>query len=128
MSHTILLVILVGVAAAVGSMLRYAVDQVVQRRTGGVVLPLGTMTVNATGSLVLGVATGLALTGHLSSTGLAVIGAGLCGGLTTFSTWTYETLRLLEDGSVQEALINVVASLALGLALAAAGLFVTTHV
>lgn len=128
MTHAILLVILVGVAAALGSMLRYAVDQVVQRRTGGVVLPLGTMTVNAAGSLVLGLATGLTLKGHLSSVGLAVIGTGLCGGLTTFSTWTYETLRLLEDGSVQEALINVVASLALGLALAAAGLFLASHV
>jgi CrcB protein len=126
-SRALLLVVLVGLGAAVGSMLRYAVDQLVQRRTGGVVLPAGTMIVNAAGSLVLGVVAGLALRGDVSATTVAVVGTGVCGGLTTFSTWTYETLRLLEDGALQEALVNVGASLALGLGLAGAGMFVATH-
>lgn len=112
----------VGAASALGAVLRYTLDRAVQRWTRAALLPWGTMTVNAIGSFVLGAVTGLAATGSVGSTTTAVLGAGLCGGLTTFSTWSYETMRLLEDGALRAAGLNVAASLAVGLALAGAGL------
>jgi CrcB protein len=116
------LTVLVGVFAAIGAVLRYSVDRGVQRLTGGVVVPWGTMAVNASGSLVLGLVAGLAVGGHLGPTAVAVVGAGLCGGLTTFSTWSYETLRLLESGALWEAALNLGLSLLVGLTLAGGAL------
>jgi CrcB protein len=108
-------------AAAVGAPLRYVVDQTIQHRWPGA-FPAGTLTINITGSLLLGLLTGLAAHHGLSPQALTVLGTGLLGSYTTFSTFSYETIRLLEDGAVAEATLNVAASLALGLAAAAAGL------
>lgn len=116
------LLVLFGVAAAVGAALRYSVDRLVQRVTGETVLPWGTLSVNAVGSLLLGLVTGLATDGHLSLTVTAVIGSGLCAGLTTFSTWSYETLRLVQEGAMRAAGVNVALSLVVGLAMAGGGL------
>ena len=119
----------VGVAAAVGAMLRYATDQVVAativaRR--GTAFPLGTFIVNIVGSVLLGAVAGLVLHAGIDPTWRVVLGTGLAGGLTTFSTWTYETVRLLEDGSLREAAANIGVSLAVGLAAASLGYAVTT--
>ena len=108
-------------AAAVGAPLRYVVDQAVQHRWPGA-FPAGTLTVNITGSLVLGLLTGLAVHHGLAPQALTILGTGLLGAYTTFSTFSYETIRLLEDGAVAEAGLNVAGSLALGLAAAATGL------
>jgi len=116
--------LLVMAAAAVGAPLRYVVDQAVQHRREGA-FPLGTFTINATGSLLLGLLTGLARHHGLSAQALTVLGAGLLGAYTTFSTFSYETVRLLEDGALSEAMLNVGAGLAVGLAAAAAGLGLT---
>ena len=113
--------LLVMAAAAVGAPLRYVVDQAVQHRREGA-FPLGTFTINTTGSLLLGLLTGLAAHHGVSQQAGTVLGTGLLGSYTTFSTFSYETVRLLEDGAVAEAALNVVGSLALGLAAAAAGL------
>lgn len=113
--------VLVMAAAAVGAPLRYLVDQAVQHRREGA-FPLGTFTVNVTGSFLLGLLTGLALHRGLAPQLETVLGTGLLGAYTTFSTFGYETVRLLEDGSVHEAALNVLASLAVGLAAAAGGL------
>jgi len=112
---------LVMVAAAVGAPLRYVVDQAVQHRWPGA-FPAGTLAVNLSGSFVLGLLTGLAAHHGLAPQALTVLGSGLLGGYTTFSTFSYETVRLLEDGAVAEATLNVAGSVALGLAGAAAGL------
>jgi CrcB protein len=114
---------LVLIGGAVGAPLRYLIDLAVQRShsTGH---PWGTFTVNMVGSFVLGCVLGGASTGALSPEIVAVLGTGLCGALTTFSTFGYETVRLIEDGALREALTNVVLSLALGLALGAFGWFV----
>jgi CrcB protein len=112
---------LVMVAAAFGAPLRYVVDQWVQHRRDGA-LPVGTMTINVTGSLLLGLLSGFVAHHGLSPEALTVLGTGLLGAYTTFSTFTYETIRLLEDGAVLEAAINVAASLGLGLAAAGVGL------
>ena len=112
---------LVMLSAAVGAPLRYVVDQTVQHRRRGA-FPAGTVTINLSGSLVLGLLTGLAAHHGLAPQALTVLGTGLLGGYTTFSTFSYETVRLLEEGAVVAAAVNVAGSLALGLAAAAAGL------
>jgi fluoride exporter len=109
---TVLLVFLGGV---IGAPARYTLDRVVQGRTGGA-FPWGTLTVNLVGSVILG-----ALLGAGAPHGLQVLlGTGVCGALTTFSTLGYETVRLLEDGSPFKAGLNAAGSLVLGV-LAAAG-------
>jgi CrcB protein len=108
-------------AAAVGAPLRYVVDQTIQHHWPGA-FPAGTLTINITGSLLLGFLTGLAAHHGLPAQALTVLGTGLLGAYTTFSTFSYESIRLLEDGAVAVASLNVAASLALGLAAAAAGL------
>jgi CrcB protein len=125
----VILFLAVGVAAAIGAMLRYATDQVVAARVlapRGIVFPLGTFVVNIVGSLVLGVVAGLLAHAGFPQSWEVVIGTGFAGGLTTFSTWTYETVRLLEDGALREASANIGVSLVLGLAAATAGYQVTT--
>jgi CrcB protein len=114
----------VGGAAAVGAMLRYGTDQVVAARIlapRGIVFPLGTFVINIAGSLLLGVVAALVDHAGLDPSWRTVLGVGLAGGLTTFSTWSYESVRLLEDGSLPQAAANVAVSLAVGLAAASLG-------
>lgn len=105
--------LLVGLGGAVGAPLRYLTDLVVQSRHGSAV-PWGTFTVNATGSLLLGAVAG-AVTAGAPGWLLTLVGTGLCGALTTYSTFGYETVRLVEDGAAQEALLSVAGGLAVGL-------------
>jgi fluoride exporter len=112
---------LVGVAGAVGAPLRYAVDVLVSERSGST-FPLGTMVVNVTGSFVLGLITGLAMYHGLPRTAREVLGTGLVGAYTTFSTFSFETVQLLEEGELQGALANVAVSLVAGGLAAAAGI------
>jgi fluoride exporter len=120
-------VLLVAVAAFAGAVCRYLVDVAVQHRRQAV-FPLGTLTVNLTGSLALGFLVGLGLYHGLDDTVHTVLGIGFVGTYTTFSTFAYETVRLLEDGSTLEALANAGASSAFGLAAAAAGLVLAAAV
>ncbi|GGM60353.1 hypothetical protein GCM10010106_02650 [Thermopolyspora flexuosa] len=110
-------VLLVGLGAALGAPLRYLVDRAVQRRFRPA-FPWGTFIVNVAGSFLLGLLAGLAA----GPGTMAYAGAGFCGGLTTYSTFGYETLRLLESGRRWRALLNVAGSVAAGLAAAWAGL------
>ena len=112
--------LLVCLGAAVGAPARYLADRAVQRRGDGL-LPWGTLTVNVLGSLVLGVLAGLAAHHDPGRTASLAAGTGFCGAFTTYSTFGYETLRLVEDGAWSYALVNVLASLAVGLAAAALG-------
>ena len=94
---------------------RYLLDGAVQDRTEGI-FPFGTLAVNVVGSLILGLVAGLVLRHGVSSHLESVIGAGFCGGLTTWSTASWETVRLAEEQSVAAAArytgVNLVASLA----------------
>src|SRR6476620_387798 len=120
-----MLAVAVALAAGLGAVLRYVVDQIVQYRTGGD-FPYGTLAINLSGSLLLGVITGLALHHHgLPTAPTLIIGTGLAGGYTTLSTWAWESLTLAEAGDVLEAAMNIVGSFAGGLAIAAAGLALT---
>ena len=113
--------LLVALAAGVGSVARYVVDQFVQQRLRGA-FPVGTLAVNLSGSMLAGFLAGLALHHGLAARPSAVLAVGFAGGYTTFSTLVWESLALGEVGARGEAVANVVGSFALGLAAAAAGL------
>jgi fluoride exporter len=109
------------VAGALGSVLRYLVDRSVQRRLNSD-FPLGILVVNVSGSLALGLLTGAATHHALSSPWLVVAGTGFVGAYTTFSTFTFDTVRLADNDQWVPAAVNVALSLALGIGAAAAGL------
>jgi fluoride exporter len=105
--------LLVIAGAALGAPLRYLTDLFVQSRHDGL-MPWGTLAVNVSGSLLLGV-----VAGFVDATGghewlLALLGTGFCGALTTFSTFSFETLRLIEENAFVHATANVVLSVAGG--------------
>lgn len=113
------------VAGVIGAPVRYLVDGIVADRTN-TQFPMGTLLINITGSFLLGIITGLVLYHAFPATPKTILGTGFCGAYTTFSTFTYETIRLAEDGDRGGAARNVFASMllpagaaALGLALAA---------
>jgi fluoride exporter len=101
---------------ALGALARFRLDGFVQRASSWG-FPLGTLVVNLSGAFVLGLFAGAALRG----TSLELAGTAGIGSYTTFSTWMLETERLSEDGDLGLAALNVVASVALGVAIAALG-------
>lgn len=115
---TIWLLILAG--AAVGAPARWYVDGFVQARHDSV-FPWGTFTVNVVGSFALGLLLGASVEGETLVRLVALIGTGFCGAFTTFSTFSYESVVLAEEGSSGIAAANVIASVAAGLAAAFAG-------
>ena len=97
--------LVVAVAGGVGAAVRFVVDGAIrQGSTAG--FPLATMIINVSGSLVLGLLTGLVLSHVLSHEWQLVVGTGLLGGYTTFSTASVETIRLLEERRWAATLIN----------------------
>jgi CrcB protein len=111
-------------AAGIGAPARYLLDGWVQDHRAGA-FPWGTFAVNITGCLVLGTLTGLALYHGVDATTRTIVGTGGLGAYTTFSTFSFETVRLAEEGAVDEALRNAVGTFVVGLAAAAAGLALT---
>lgn len=116
-----LAVVCVALGGFIGAPARFLADRAVSRRYGGD-FPLGTFVINVAGSFLLGLLTGLDLSGNLPVLVKAAAGTGFCGAFTTFSTWSFETVRLVERQEYTSAGVNVVGSLVLGLAAAAAGL------
>ncbi|MCX5243462.1 fluoride efflux transporter CrcB [Streptomyces prunicolor] len=112
--------VLVVAGAMVGAPLRYLTDRAVQTRHD-TVFPWGTFAVNVSGCLILGVLTGAVSAGAAGSQLQLLVGTGLCGALTTYSTFSYETLRLTETGAGLYAAANVVGSVMAGLGAAFAG-------
>ncbi len=116
-----MLTLTVALAAGAGALARYLLDQLVQHRIRRE-FPYGTLVINVTGSLLLGVLTGLAAHHGLPTTATLLAGTGFAGGYTTLSTWAWETLALAEGGDLLRAAGNLFGSFAAGLAAAAAGL------
>ena len=116
-----IVVLLVGVAAGCGAVARYLLDQLAQHQHDST-FPYGTLVVNASGSLLLGLVTGLATHHGLPTGPTVVLSAGFCSGYTTWSTYAWESLALAETGALLQAAANLVGSLVLGLAAAVAGL------
>jgi len=118
----------VALAGAAGAACRYGVDGAVQQRWRGA-FPAGTFVVNMSGALVLGGIAGyFAHHGGAPSSFRVVAGTGFVGAYTTFSTYTYESMRLFAEGAWPEGLLNVVGSVATGLALAALGLWIGARI
>jgi CrcB protein len=116
-------VLLVAAGAAVGAPLRYLTDRWVQARFG-TVFPFGTLLVNVFGSFVLGALTGLAAGRPM----MALLGTGFCGALTTYSTFGYETVRLLAGRATLYAVLNVLVSVTAGLIAATGGMLLGASV
>lgn len=111
-------------AGSAGAVTRFLLDRAVGQRARGV-FPRGTLIINVTGSLLLGVITGLALHHGLSRSARIVLGTGFCGAYTTFSTFTFETVRLVEEGALVEAFRNAAGTVVACAVAAAFGLAVS---
>ena len=115
-----LVAVAVLVAGAVGATVRYALSRAFPVRPGH--LPGGILAVNVVGSGIAGALVGLAERAAIDGDLRLILVTGLCGGLTTFSTWSVETIELLGGGRWRAAILNVVLTLVLGFA-AAAGMY-----
>lgn len=116
--------LLVITGAAIGAPLRYLTDRAVQSRHD-TVFPWGTFIVNVFGSLILGIIAGAVASGGASPQVQLAVGTGFCGALTTYSTFSYETLRLLEDDARLFAAANLVASIVAGVGAALLGVTIS---
>lgn len=112
--------LLVVAGAAVGAPLRYLTDRFVKARHDSV-FPWGTLSVNLAGSFLLGLLAAGAAAGGVPDHVLTLAGAGFCGALTTYSTFGYETVRLIQDGAHFHAAANIATSVAAALGAAFCG-------
>jgi len=111
----------VAIGAALGGVARYYLASALQQRLGAT-FPWGTLVVNVSGSLLLGVLIRYALvTPSVSVEMRALLTTGFCGGYTTFSTYSYETATLLEDGQYGRAGAYALASVVVALGATFAG-------
>jgi fluoride exporter len=113
---TALLWLAVGLLGGVGALGRFLLDAAVSLRARGQ-FPAGTLVVNTSGALLLGLLVGLGVGGQV----LLLAGVATLGSYTTFSTWMLESHRLGEDGELGLAAANLAVSLLAGVAAAAAG-------
>ena len=114
--------LLVAVGGGVGAALRLLLDGAVKARVSS--FPLGTLVINVSGSLVLGILTGAGQAGALALPTVAVLGTGMMGGYTTFSTASVETVQLLRSGKPRLAVLNGLGMLVVSVGAAALGLFI----
>ena len=112
--------LLVLVGGAVGAPARLLVDRWVQSRHSSP-FPWGTFVVNVAGCAVLGVVAGAVSAADGPAWLLTLLGTGFCGALTTFSTFSFETVRVVEEGSTRVAVGYLGLSVAVGLAVCALG-------
>jgi CrcB protein len=111
----------VALAGSAGALARFGLDGGIRRRWP-TTFPWATLVVNVTGSLLLGLVTGLVLFRGEPDALRTIVGTGFCGGYTTFSTASVETVRLLQTGRRRQAATNAVSSLLLTVLAGGAGL------
>ena len=106
---------LVALGGAVGSVSRYGLTLFIQTRTGSG-FPYGTLAVNVIGAFVLGLIARFSVeSAAISPEVRLLLTTGFCGGFTTFSTFSYESARLLEDGELRTAILYMLLSVVLSL-------------
>ncbi|WP_144712444.1 fluoride efflux transporter CrcB [Curtobacterium pusillum] len=113
--------LLVAIGGGAGAALRFVLDGLVKARVTG--FPLGTLVINVSGSLVLGLLTGIGQAGTIPVSAVAVLGTGMMGGYTTFSTASVETVQLLRSGKPRLAVLNGLGMLVVSVGAAALGLW-----
>jgi fluoride exporter len=106
----------VALLGALGAGGRFVLDSLIERRAGGA-FPFGTFAINVSGSFALGVLGGASVGGATAF----VVGTGLLGSYTTFSTWMFESQQLAGDGEYALAAANLLGSAIAGFAAALAG-------
>lgn len=119
--------VLVAVGGGAGAALRFVLDGLVKGRVVGsrfAGFPVGTLLINVSGSFVLGVLTGLGQAGTIPASTVAVLGTGMMGGYTTFSTASVETVQLLRSGKTRLAVLNGLGMLVVSVGAAALGLWI----
>jgi fluoride exporter len=117
----------VAVGSALGGVARFLLGTLIQRASG--TFPSGTLVVNVAGSLLLGFLLRYALGSvAVSPETRAFLTTGFCGGFTTFSTFSYETIALLEEGQHQRAAVYIALSVVLSLAACLAGVIIAREV
>ena len=117
--------VLIMLAGGLGAVARFVADALVRARwrSSG---PWATWLINVSGSLLLGALAGWSQRGG-GATAEAVAGVGFCGGFTTFSTSSFETVRLIENRSYRTAFANMFALLAISFACCAGGWYAVVH-
>lgn len=118
---TLLTLLLLGLAGGLGAGTRFVVDGLVRSRLR-TALPLGTIAINISGSFLLGLVAGLVIAHAASAELQAIAGTGFLGGFTTFSTASFETVRLIQSRRTGLALLNGVGTAVAAVAAAAGGL------
>lgn len=113
--------LLIALGGAVGSLLRYLVGQAVQR-TSATGFPIGTMFVNVSGCFLIGILVRQFMNMQLTPELRALLIVGFCGGFTTFSTFSAETIGLIEGGEYGRASVYVILSVGLCLLATVAGM------
>ena len=117
------IVLLLVLAGGLGAVARFVVDSLIRARAGAA-FPLGTLVINISGSLILGLLTGLTMAQLLPDAVRLVAGTGFLGGYTTFSTASFETVRLVQERRVPAALLYGLGTLLATTAVAGLGLAV----
>ncbi len=113
---------IVGVGGFIGSAMRFVVSGWVQRLAAGSVMPYGTLAVNVLGCLALGFLGGLAEYRQVLEPGQRLfLMVGVLGGFTTFSTFAFESIELMQDAEMIRAALNTLAQIVLGFGAAFAG-------
>jgi len=123
----VLLPAVVGLAGALGAVSRYVVDRALKLWLD-ISFPFETWVVNIAGSFILGVVATASHAGAAQGPWRVVIGVGYCGGLTTWSAASWETVRLAEDGSIGRATLNGIGGLLAACAAAGLGIWLALAV
>ena len=120
-------IVLVALLGGLGAATRFVVDGMIRRRWV-FTFPVATVAINVSGSLLVGLLTGLALFGGLDHRALLVGTTGFCGGYTTFSTAMVDTVRLAQAGEHRRAILNAIGTAVLAVAAAALGVLLARAV
>lgn len=124
---TPLLFVVLAVCGGLGACTRFFLDALIKARTSGA-LPWGTITINISGSFLLGLITGLVLGNYLPPAWQLAVGTGFLGGYTTFSTASFETVKLIQAGKPVAGALNAFGTLIGAVGAALCGLWAASWV